>query len=130
MMAKQRSHANRVQRGLTLVEVLVAMLILSLVAGGVLMMIGQNVQLIASSEERMLARIVADNEMIETLARPFALEAGVTQNEVELGGRQWSTQKTVIETGVGDLLRIDIVVSLKDENQIIASAATLGRRQQ
>jgi len=116
---------RRRQKGMTLIEVLVAMAILATVAGSVLVMTGQSAQIIVASEERLLARIVADNAMALALARQTALEEGFAQAEVELGGRTWKTAKTTARTGVDDLYRIEIAVSLGESTQILTRVSTL-----
>ncbi len=116
---------GRRQKGMTLVEVLVAMAILGTVAGSVLVMTGQSAQFTVASEERLLARIVADNAMVLALARQVAFEEGFAQAEVELGGRVWKTEKTTARTGVDDLYRIEIAVSFGESTQILTRVSTL-----
>ncbi len=116
---------RRRQKGMTLIEVLVAMAILATLAASVLVMTGQSAQIIVASEERLLARIVADNAMVLTLARQSALEEGFGQDEVELGGRAWKTAKTIARIGVDGLYRIEIAVSLGDSTQVLTRVSTL-----
>ncbi|NOX83516.1 MAG: type II secretion system minor pseudopilin GspI [Alphaproteobacteria bacterium] len=116
---------RRRQKGMTLIEVLVAMAILGTVAGSVLVMTGQSAQFVVASEERLLARIVADNAMVLALARQAALEAGFEQAEVELGGRVWKTAKTIARIGASDIYRVEIAVSLGESTQILTRVSTL-----
>lgn len=116
---------RRAQGGMTLIEVLVAMAILASVAGSVLVMTGQNARFIAASENRFLARIVADNAMVEALAVEVPLEQGLKQETTDLGGRRWDIQRTVIDLGQNNLIRIDIAVSLTGADQVMARATTL-----
>jgi general secretion pathway protein I len=116
---------RRRQKGMTLIEVLVAMAILGTVAGSVLVMTGQSAQFVVASEERLLARIVADNAMVVALARQASLEEGFEQDEVELGGRVWKTAKTIARIGVDGLYRVEIAVSLDESTQVLTRVSTL-----
>jgi len=113
------------QKGMTLIEVLVAMAVLTMIAGAVLTMTSQSARSAIASEERMLARILVDNEMVETLARPQALEESVEKIEIDFANRRWDATRTIIATGVNDLYRIDVAVSREGGGQTLARAATL-----
>ena len=113
------------QRGMTLIEVLVALAILGLVASGVLVMTGQSARFIASSEEKMLAQIVADNVMVEAMAQVRPLNEGEETIELALAGRDWQVLRKVTDTGLEGVIRIDLSVSRKDERQQLARATTL-----
>lgn len=118
-------HAHNTESGLTLVEVLIALAILGLVAASIMALIGQNTRFLSTAEERMVASILADNEMTETLARPEKLDLGDLAREAEFGGRAWIVERHVFDTGIQGLVRIEIDVREKVRGQIAASAMTL-----
>lgn len=122
--AEAARNAPRRQRGMTLVEVLVALLILGMVAGAVLALIGQNTRFVAGAEDQMLAGILADNLMVEALGQEGPLERGVAQAERDFGGRRWLATTTVVETGAGGLVRVEIAVRAAS-GQTLAEAITL-----
>jgi general secretion pathway protein I len=112
-------------RGLTLVEVLVALAVLGLVAASIVGLIGQNARFIANAEERMLAGVVADNAMVEALGRLAPLERGDGEAETEAAGRLWRVTTRVAETPVEGVVRIDVAVRAGASPQVLARASTL-----
>ncbi len=112
------------QHGVTLVETLVALAVMGFVVAGLLMMIGQNTRFAASLEDRNLAAVAADNLMVEAMVLPDALQTGEREGEATVAGRTLRYRRTVIETGVDGVLRIDISV-LGAGDQEIAHAASM-----
>jgi len=113
------------QSGFTLVEVLEALFIMGVATASILVLIGQNTRFQVQGEERLIASIVADNVMIETLANPVPLELGETEGEVALGGRGWIYQRSIGETTVPGLVTVAVNVRKIDSRQVIASITTL-----
>lgn len=121
-----RSKARRWrEKGLTLVEVLVALAILGLVAASIVSLIGQNTRFIADQEAKMLAGMLADAAMVEKLAQRGAPERGETVEERSFAARPWTLRITVAETGVAGIVRIDAEVMPAQGAQVLARAMTL-----
>lgn len=114
------------QRGVTLVETLVALAVMGLVIGALMVMIGQNTRFAASMRDKTMAQIAVDNLMVEAMVLSSALETGDSAGEVEIGGRTFSYTRTVTETGVQDVLRIDIAVNAEN-GQTLAQAVSMRR---
>ena len=117
--------SRKTQRGLTLIETLVAMAILGLVVTAILALISQSARFMSSSEDRVVAGILADNLMVEAMANAAALERGEAEEPATFVGAEWMTKQTVTDTGVDGLIRIDIVVRRADSAQVLATATTL-----
>ena len=115
----------KTQRGLTLIETLVAMAILGLVVTAILALISQSARFMSSSEDRVAAGILADNLMVEAMANAAPLERGDAEEPATFVGAEWMTKQTVTDTGVDGLIRIDIVVRRADSAQVLARATTL-----
>ena len=119
------------QRGITLVETLVALAIMGLVTTSILVLIGQNTRFTASAQDRTYASIAADNLMVEALALAGPVETGDEAGEVEVAARQWRYRRVVTETGASGIFRIDIQILANsqsgDSDQVIARASTLRR---
>jgi len=115
--------ARKNQRGMTLVEVLVAFAILAGVVLGVMALISQNTRYIISAEERLLASIVADNRLTEDLALLSTPSEGVEEGEVTLAGRDFIFIRTVSDFGAG--VQIEYVVKRSDGEQTLARVSAL-----
>lgn len=115
------------QRGLTLVETLVAMAVLGLVVAAIMALIAQSARFVSSSQDRLLAGIVADNMMVEAMAEAAPLERGALEAQADYAGLRWIARQTVTETGVDGLVRIDIAVRGADTPQTLAAVTTLKR---
>lgn len=111
------------QKGVTLVETLVALAVMGFVVSGLLMMIGQNTRFAASLEDRNLAAVAADNLMVEAMVLNEALEAGETEGEAAVAGRVMPYRRTVIESGVDGVMRIDIFVYGAGDQELAHAAA-------
>ena len=121
----RRPAISRRQHGMTLVEVLVALAIVSAVAASIMVLIAQNTRFVAASEAQLLAGIAVDKVLVDALARVDNLDRGVDQEEVEVGGHTFFVTKTVTDLGVEKLVRIDIAVSDREGGQTLASATTI-----
>ena len=118
------SARNR-QKGLTLVEVLVALAILGAVAGSVLTLISQNARFIAAAETRMMAGILLDNKMVEALGRISKLDFVKEEEKAHFANRDWLVERAVTKTQTEGLVRIDIKVLDPATGRVEASAVTL-----
>ncbi|WP_306253954.1 type II secretion system minor pseudopilin GspI [Parvularcula sp. IMCC14364] len=109
------------QKGFTLTEVLIAMFILSTAIVALLALIAQSVRTTADIEQRVLAGIVAENVMTETLA-PFSLpQTLASEGEAELAGQVWIWERELAETVADGMFRVTVTVRPGDSNQVISS---------
>ena len=118
-------NAGKRQRGVTLVETLVALAIMGLVTSSLLVLVGQNTRFLTSARDRTYASIAIDNLMVESLAISSRLEFGEEFGQIEVAGREWEFRRTITETGVINVSRIDIAVFSPGSQQVIANASTL-----
>lgn len=114
------------QRGITLVETLVALAIMGLTTSAILVLVGQNTRFAAQANERVYASIAADNLMVEALALNGPVDAVEEEGTVTLADREFQYKKTIVETGVINVVRIDIEMQTT-EGQSLSRAQTLLR---
>jgi|DEB19_MinimDraft_3_1074340.scaffolds.fasta_scaffold06248_4 general secretion pathway protein I len=106
--------------GFTLIEVLVALAVIAVGAAAVLTALNTAAGATARVSERMLAEFVAVNRITETrLLRAERLQPGESSGETELGGRRWFWQETVSKAPLPGVLRIDVRVRARDEQEWI-----------
>ncbi|MDX2222798.1 MAG: type II secretion system minor pseudopilin GspI [Rhodospirillaceae bacterium] len=107
-------------RGFTLIEVLVALSILSIGVLAAFKLVRESTLALGGVRERVMADIVADNTLIETLAQPQPPVVTMTRGEVDMAGARWTWRRTVTPTSDPDLLRIDIEVGRGDASGALA----------
>ena len=113
------------QVGITLVETLVALAVMGLTASAILVLIGQNTRFATEAREQTIAGIAVDNLMVETLLDPNLTESGEELGTIAYGGYEWNFRRTITETSIDGINRIDLVITDVATAQVIARATTL-----
>ena len=114
---------RRKQKGLTLIEVLVAMGVLAGAVGAVLMLMGTQTRGAAAITDNALARIAAENAMVQVLGLPsLPLETG---GEAALGGRDYAWRATTADAPLPGLRVVEVEVRAAGGTRLLASLATL-----
>lgn len=114
---------HRDTAGFSLIEMLVALAVFSLVVLGLLNLAGENTRTAFVIEERLLAGVVADNRAVEAMTLRAAELAGATAGTEDAGGRTWRWTRKMGETDDGGIVRIDIDVMPDGEDRIAAEAS-------
>ena len=99
------------QSGFTLLEMLVAMSVLSIAALALVRLDAFALRSTATLQESGMAAIVANNAATDLLTDPAAPAIGTGAETVTNGGRPWRVQRVVAATADPALLRIDIIVT-------------------
>lgn len=100
--------------GFTLLEMLVAMSILSLAALALVRLDAFTSRSTANLSAKSLAQIVADNHAVDLLSAASAPTVGTASSSISNGGVSWQVITSVARTADPELLRIDIRVSGAD----------------
>jgi general secretion pathway protein I len=100
--------------GFTLLEVLVALVILALALGALIKTAGDHALLVADLETRTQAFVVAENQLHRLQAAKQWPEASEQKDVLEQGGRRWAWQARFETTADPDLKRVIIDVRLAD----------------
>jgi len=118
------SGARPASRGFTLLEVMVALLIVAL---GIVGLFNQIIGISAGTiqmKERTLASWVALNEITRVRISGELPDVGEFDGDVEFASAEYRWQARVSETGVDQLRRIDIDVSYVDDPDNVIGRAT------
>ena len=104
----------RTARGFTLIETVVALLIVALGMTAVYMQIGQFATTSILMQDKTLASWIGSNIVTElSLARDWP-EIGDSEEEVEYASRRWLVTIEISETEIENLRRADVSVALSD----------------
>jgi len=99
------------ERGFTILEMLVAIAILSLGAVALLNLAGESTRTAAALRTRLFAGIVADNRAIEAVTSAGPLAIGATSGVEMAGGEAWRWTRRVARGADSDILRVTVTVS-------------------
>ncbi|MCK7592779.1 type II secretion system minor pseudopilin GspI [Pseudomarimonas salicorniae] len=120
-----KSLARR-SRGFTLLEVLVALLLLSLAMVALVRSVGQEASALGQQREATLAQWVAANRLAELrLARDLP-RSGQAQGRSRLGGRDWRWQLDARATDTPGLLQVELRVYDEGADAALPAATLLG----
>ncbi len=111
-------HPDR-ERGFTLIEVMVALAIAALALGAVAAAISQMVESATAMEQRTYASWIAQNRIAELRLANVVPEVSEDSDQLEYAGREWTWNATISETGVENLFRVDVEVSLAGSDDVI-----------
>lgn len=100
------------RRGFTLLEVLVALLVVALALVALMRTAGSGVRQLDALRERTLAGWVAANVLTETRLAAALPDTGRSDGEARLGGREWRWRRDIQATPVATVRRIRIEVRL------------------
>jgi len=102
-------------RGFTLIEVLAALVIVSLGMLAVIQAVSQTANNSAYLRDKTIAHWVAMNRVTEMRLAAQGAPTGDSSGEVEMAGRRWRWSAQVIPTALPSMRRIDVSVSTADE---------------
>ncbi len=105
---------NRTLRGLTLLEVLVALAIFATAAISVMTSVMQHISTLTYLEEKTLASLIADNQISRVMlsGAPKTAKRGKT----EMAGQEWYWKVTPVKTEAGFIDAFDVSVSKSEDS--------------
>ena len=103
--------ARRPGTGFTLIEVMVALVIVSLALAGVAASMGQMIDTANTMRDRTFASWIAQNQIAEMRLAGVIPEVGESSDEVDYANTTWVWTANVSETGVENLLKVEVSVS-------------------
>ena len=102
-------------RGFTLLEAMIALVIVSLGMMAVNTQLNRYVVSAAFIEQKTLASWIASNKLTEMSVDPQWPALGTTEGDEEFAQRLWIWQAEVSETPLENLRRVDVTVSLAED---------------
>jgi len=103
------------ERGFTLLEVLVALVIVGLGMTAVFSQISQSLTATARLRDKTLATWIGTDRITELrLAGEFP-DVGDRSDEIEMAGVRWSYRIKTSDVGVEDFRRVDVTVAFADQ---------------
>ena len=117
------------QRGFTLLEVLVALVIVALGLMAAFGQVNQTLSAASRLREKSIAHWVAVNEMTRLRLLGEFPDVGSSSDEVEMAGVEWRYTVKVVKTELDVLRRVDISVALADRPKSVVTTLSgfLGR---
>lgn len=112
MTGRTTERSARRQRAFTLVEVMVALAIAAISLAAVAAAVSQMADAANAMQQRTYANWIAQNRITEMRLANVVPEVSETNGDVSFAGLEWTWTATVSETGVENLYRVDVAVSL------------------
>lgn len=110
------------ERGFTLLEVLVALLLVTVALAALVRTAGTEARNLALLQESTVAHWVAANVLAETRLRQVLPEPGSSEGQAAMADRRWSWRLQVEGTDLPEVRRLDVQVFAEGAQQ---PAATL-----
>jgi len=119
------TNTNKLTKGFTLIEVMLAMAVFAIAGIALLSTASNNAQNMGYLEDKMFADWVASNQLVAVSLEKKWPPKNNAKGEVELAGRHWFWQQKVVKTTDKNMRSIVIEVRLtEDEKLPLASFTT------
>ncbi|AQS40514.1 type II secretion system protein I [Shewanella psychrophila] len=106
------NHFNNIRaKGMTLLEVIVALAVFSIAAVSITKSLGDQIANMPILEERTYAQWVADNVMVDARLEAKFPDIGKKDGEMELAGLDWYWRKEIVKTSDDKFRMIRVSVS-------------------
>jgi len=126
LMNRQRPAAAGSVAGFTLIEVLAALIIVSLGMLGVIEAVSQTARNSSYLREKTLAHWVAMNRLTEVRLEQTAPKVDKSSDEVEMADRRWRWTMVVTQSPLPSVRRIDISVRPAEAKEDTSMASVSG----
>ena len=107
--------------GFTLAEVLIALLIFSIAIIGLMEAGSQNARALSVLEQKQIAGIVADNQLVLALSDTDGVRPGAKSGSLKMSGRDWEWQLRTEATDTPGFFRLVMDVRQSGSQQIVIS---------
>jgi general secretion pathway protein I len=113
------------RRGFTLIEVLVALGLIGLASAGIMQVLQKGIVTTVGVRERLVAGIIAENRLVEALAKPVPQQLGIRTGQTSMAGQDWQWIETQSRTSDPALIRVDVSVRIGADGPELAARSVL-----
>jgi general secretion pathway protein I len=113
-------------RGFTLIEVMVALMVVSLGMMAVIQAVSDTASNSSYMRDKTVAHWIAMNKLTEVRLLPTAPKIAKSSDDIEMAGRDWRWTMEVQATQLDTMRRIDISVRPKEANEKSSMATVTG----
>ncbi len=117
---------SETERGFTLVEVMVALVVVALSLTGIAVVLGDMLNNANWLKQSTYASWIAQNKIVELRAANEIPNADETTGEVTYANSVWEWRAVVTETGIENLWRVDVSVGRPGGNNIRTVTGFIG----
>tara|TARA_R110000744_G_scaffold20336_1_gene53357 strand:- start:5557 stop:5967 length:411 start_codon:yes stop_codon:yes gene_type:complete len=107
---------NKLQKGFTLIEVMLAMAVFSIAGIAILGTADTNARNLGYLESKIIASWVASNQLVEVTLDTSWPPKNNKKGKVELAGQEWFWQQKVVKTTDNDMRAIVMEVRLEEKS--------------
>lgn len=120
---------SSVSNGFTLLEVLIAMVVLATALGAAITATSRYASNTAYLRDRSFAHWVAMNRITETYLEQDWPDTGTTRGDEQMAGHEWPWLRRVLTTADDDVRRVEVEVRVTadDERPVARLVAFVGR---
>lgn len=99
-------------RGFTLIEVLIALAVMAVALAAIAGQVVQMVNTATKMQNQTYASWIAHNKIAEMRLANVVPDVSTSSGEINYANQEWAWRAVVAETGVENLYRVDVTVSL------------------
>ncbi|MCG8371011.1 MAG: type II secretion system minor pseudopilin GspI [Proteobacteria bacterium] len=109
----------KTERGFTLLEVMVALMIVGLTLLAAAATVSQMIDSADTMRDRTYASWIGQNKIVEMRLSGTVPDVSTTSGELDYGYGRWEWRAVVSETGIDNFMRVDVSVSRVDTDYVV-----------
>lgn len=115
------------QRGFTLIEVMVAIVVVALGIGALLTTISSATETVGRLRDKSFAQWIALNQIATLRLSGSQPAIGVTRGSVDYAGGKWNWEQEVSDPGVDGIVRVEVRVAPQEPGKTMPAPQTDGK---